>query len=92
MDLLNRARPILIAVLFAALGGVGVSGYEGNTKAMAWFGSTAHLCLFLFVTTEAFGRVSYSRSFFARSLARVVFGMYVLFWGGLLAMWLRVVS
>jgi hypothetical protein len=88
MELLIRSRPVVIAAFFVALGGVGVGAYVGNTAVMAWSGCSAHVCLFLFVATEAFGRVSRSRSNGARFFARVLFGMYVLAWTGLLASWL----
>lgn len=84
MELLIRSRPVLIAVFFAALGGMGVSGFRGSTAVMVWFACSAHVCLFLFVASEAFGRVSRSRSKFARVLARAFLGMYVLAGAGAL--------
>ncbi len=89
MELLIRSRPVLIAVFFVALGGMGAGAFVGNTAVMAWSAGSAHVCLFFFVATEAFGRISRTRSNGARVLARVFFGMYVLAGaGGLLAPWL----
>jgi hypothetical protein len=78
MEWLIRLRPIFVAAFFGALVLIGVAAYLDS---MLLFGSAcvgAHVALFLFTTTEAFGRVARERSKPARVMARVFFSMYAM--------------
>jgi hypothetical protein len=89
MELLIRIRPILIAAFSLALVGIGVGAYLGNRSAFAGAAIAAHICLFLFTTTESFGRVAQTRAKTARILARAFFAMYVLAGVGFVVSWVN---
>lgn len=87
MELLIRNRSIFISGLFLSLGGIGVGAYLDKQAIFAAAAIAAHVCLFLFTTTESFGRIASTRASAARILARIFFGMYVLAGVGFVVAW-----
>lgn len=76
MEWLIRLRPILVGGFFGTLVLIGVGAYLDSMLLFRIAGVGAHMALFLFTTTEAFGRVARERSKPARVMARVLFSMY----------------
>ena len=76
MEWLIRLRPILVGAFFGALVLIGVAAYLDSMLLFRIAGVGAHMTVFFFTTTEAFGRVAHERSKPARVIARVFFSMY----------------
>jgi hypothetical protein len=85
MEALIRARPYVIAVFFVALGAVFVSPFANSALLLVPAGVLANVALFLFLTTESFGRIARSRSGASRWTARVFFALSALVVGTLVA-------
>lgn len=87
MELLIRNRPFIITAFFFSLACFGLAAYLDRRSLFSIAAVTAHVFLFLFTTTESFGRVAFSRTKTARILARVFFTMYVLAGAGFFLTW-----
>ncbi|HZM36204.1 MAG TPA: hypothetical protein VFC18_17165 [Burkholderiales bacterium] len=85
MEALIRARPYVIAVFFVALGAAFVSTFANSAWLLKPAGVLAQIALFLFLTTESFGRIAQSRSGTSRWAARVFFALSALVVGTLAA-------
>lgn len=78
MEWLIRLRPIFVAAFLGALALIGFAAYLDNMLLFGIAGVGAHVALFLFATTEAFGRVVRERSKPSRVMVRVLLSMYAL--------------
>ena len=74
---LSRARPVLLVILGLGTLGVVVSLARDQVGFLA-AAAAAHLALYLFVITEAFGPTAKLRSRAARTFAKVVLVPYTL--------------
>jgi len=85
MEMLIRARPLIIAVFFLAIFAIGIGAYSNVPSLFQSAALLAHVALMLFVVTESFGSVSLKRSKASRIMARTFLGLYVLMFASMIS-------